>query len=418
MNYSWTLPLSVEAIQWNLAGDEWLHWLSTCAAEQASGLQVSGQKFDDTTRPFIEVSCIDGDGSPSATHLLLLPLEDGLAVYLGGRQDGLDDAIASVWSAVVKCATSRVGQTSEEIEWTAIIGTRGEGRYGGQFALARRIHIGPFELTPGDQALVHMGRSLLAPSLHSASIGYSWPVYVRGSHQGYSWAAAGKGAGFDLRRLCALLSLDRDYHCWTILESPTPLALGERRLPESGHATYSPTPQGPLSGPPDEPSELWEPSSWLADAWDEMARRPWLANAVLMHHEGQVTDEEHPSLALVAYVSSIEAISNRLFDDVRCEKCGAHLNVAARFRETLRLVVPADRADRLAPAYNRRSTSVHQGRLHGSDNAPGMFGLIWNDPEREFDLQIVLGMRTASKELIILALQGRLPARRRFEEEG
>ncbi len=414
MPYIWTLPVSVEPFAWATAADEWLHCLSGCAAERDGGIRVAGHRFDETTRPFIEVLGDRPGGERSSTLLLLLPDNEGVAVYLGGRAEGIDDEIAEAWAAAVACATNRLGQITEHFEWSAIIGARGEGRSGGRFALGHRFEIGAFELSPAGRPLTQVNRNIVAPSLNSASTHHSWPVVVRGRHSGFNWAAANKRAAFDLRRLCALLSLDVEYHTWSVLEAPVPLAWGERCVPERGYPFYSASPRGTFAEPPSEPESLWEPSGWLPQAWVVMMQRPWLANAVVMHHEGQLTDEEHPSLAHVAYVSAVEAISNHLFDEERCEQCGAHLNVAARFRATLQLVLDPVQAARLAASYGNRSTSVHQGRLHGSDNAPGFFGFAWNDPQRDFDYQVVLGMRSASRALLVLALQGGLPARTRF----
>ncbi|HML01611.1 MAG TPA: hypothetical protein VK428_15615 [Acidimicrobiales bacterium] len=412
MAYSWTLSLGFEPVDWSVSADEWLHCLAVCNSESDSDVRFAGHRADATTQPFIEVTGERPDRSHPDTVLLLLPTDEGLEVLIGGHEEEVDEGIVAMWATAVQCATSRLGKMSHEFEWTAIIGTPAEGRFGGRFALGAGARIGPFELTPGGRPLTQMARNTAGPSLSTASVRHSWPVLVRSRHVGFNWPSAQKRASFELRRLCALLSLDSDYHSWSVLEAPTPLGMGERRIPESGHPAYSPMPTGHFAEPPSEPESLWQPSSWVTKAWDEMARHPWLAHAVIIHHEGQLLDDEHPSLALVAYVSSIEAISNRLFEDRRCETCGSHLYVAARFRETLALVVGGNQLARLATAYGDRSTSVHQGRLHGSDSAPGSWGIIWNDPERTFDLQVVLGMRAASKALLVLAFSDGLPPRR------
>lgn len=415
MTYSWTLSLGFEPVDWSTSADEWLHCLALCNSEMGSEVSFAGHRRDATTQPFIEVTSERPDRSHPDTVMLLLPTEDGLEILLGGREEDIDEEIATMWATAVRCATNRLGTTSTELEWTAIIGTPAEGHYGGRFALEAVARIGPFELSPGGRPLTQLTRNTAGVSLYSAGIRHSWPVLVRGRHTGFNWPSAQKRGSFELRRLCALLSLDTDYHPWTILEAAAPLDWGERQVPESGRPAYSAEPHAGIGEAPAAPESLWMPSNWIASAWDEMTRRPWLAHAVVMHHEGQLLDDEHPSLALVAYVSAIEAISNHLFDDDRCETCGNYLHVAARFRETVALVVGTYQAAGLATAYGNRSTSVHRAMLHGSDSAPGaMFGSIWNNPEQTFDTQVVMSMRAASKELLVLALQGRLPPRRPF----
>ena len=413
MAYQWTLPITFEPIDWQKSADEWIHWLGVCLAEQDTGVRHTGTKIDETTKPFTELSAVRSDEMPSNTHLLLFATTDGVLVSLGAHEGELDDEVASAWAAAVTCATGRVGQASQTFEWTAIIGPGG----GGRFALADLTQIGPFALSPAGRSLTVIEPNEILPSLHSRTSNHSWPILVRGSHEGYNWPDTSKRAARELRRLCALLSLDREFSTWTVLESPAPIEMGERTLPDSGYPFYSAThPQGGgIESPPAFPDQLWQPADWIPGAWDLMAERAWLAHAVVMNHEGQLV-EGHPSLAHVAYVSSVEAISNRLFEEERCPECRTHLNVAARFRETLKLVLPPEQVPWLESSYGDRSKSVHQGRLHGSDSAPGQMGLgaIFVNPERDFDIQVIR-LRLASKKLLILALRDQLPRRRRFE---
>ena len=82
----------------------------------------------------------------------------------------------------------------------------------------------------------------------------------------------------------------------------------------------------------------------------------------------------------------------------------------------LKLVLGPDQVPWLESSYGDRSRSVHQGRLHGSDSAPGQMGLglFFVNPERDFDIQVIR-LRLASKKLMIMAVRNQLPQRRAFE---
>ena len=204
-----------------------------------------------------------------------------------------------------------------------------------------------------------------------------------------------------------------------------PREFGVRQVPESGRPAWvgdfsgSPRPSawaGEFSalslGMPAEPRNIWTPPKWLDEAWEQMASRQWLGHAVAAYYEGLRLHREHPSMALVAFVSVVESVSNYLFDVSRCSECRSHLHVVARFRAVLRLVVSDDDADQLGAAYSPRSLTVHEAHLHGSDtSASSGMGPLWNDPYQDFDW-VVHNMRRASAELLIRALRGRLPDRR------
>jgi hypothetical protein len=85
---------------------------------------------------------------------------------------------------------------------------------------------------------------------------------------------------------------------------------------------------------------------------------------------------------------------------------GGHLDVAARFRATLRMVMSDEEAIRLGAIYSPQSLTVHQGRLHGDETTPGAYGFSWGeDPVREFEYD-VWAMRGASRDLLRRAVRG------------
>jgi len=248
------------------------------------------------------------------------------------------------------------------------------------------------------------------PSFGSANHGVSWPILVEARHTGYNWDAASKAAAFELHRLGALLSLVFG-ECLVVREAPAPVEWGVRQVPDRlwwqhrADDEVSPSP---------EPRNVVTVSEWVAGAWQRMQQRPRLAHAVAVHHEGLRAQVEHPSLALVAFIASVEAVAGLLFKEERCSKCRNHRDVAARFRATLCLVTSDEESMRLGAAYAPRSSTVHQGRLHGSETTPtpGVVGFSWGqDPVREFEWGL-WSMRGVSRDLLRRAIRGELPASR------
>jgi len=55
-NYGWCGKLGEPPVIWSEQGDEWLHHLGRSVAEVLPEHTVAGHRYDDTTKPFIEVS--------------------------------------------------------------------------------------------------------------------------------------------------------------------------------------------------------------------------------------------------------------------------------------------------------------------------------------------------------------------------
>jgi hypothetical protein len=106
----------------------------------------------------------------------------------------------------------------------------------------------------------------------------------------------------------------------------------------------------------------------------------------------------HPSLALVAFVASIEKIGTLLLEAT--EKAG--FGAAEQFRAGLRRAVNADEAAFLSSAYKARSATVHGGKLHGGETTPGLLRMgVWPlDEESEFRWLLLTRMREASRRLV------------------
>jgi hypothetical protein len=410
-DYACVASVGVESFDWSKQGDEWVHRVSECMVE-TGGFSVTGHKYDDTTKPFIEFTGAYRSGTPLDTRLVIIPLGEGVFIGVAGKTQELDEAAAEAWVQAARCATSRLATPGTEYHWTAVIGPPAIRITGLEPAIDREANVGGFRLVSTGQPLLERMPPQL-PSFSSAGSGISWPILVEARHTGYNWEAASQKAAFDLHRLCALLSLVLG-DCLVVREAPMPVADGVRKAPSRlwwqhwhDDVDASTTP---------EPRNVKVIPDWAAAAWQQMNSRPQLGHAVAVHHEALRAQFEHPSLALVAFIASIEAVANLLFREERCPECNAHKDVAARFRATLRLVATEEEARRLGAAYSPRSRTVHQGRLHGAETTPGVLSFSWGaDRKREFEW-MVWGMRTASRKLLQRAVRGELPTSRvRFD---
>lgn len=402
--YSWIRELGVQSLTDPSRGDEWFVRLGECASSK--GGQVTGHLRDATTGPFIEVRGQASRREASDTRLLIVHLDQSLALFAGGRDEAPDEDVIAFWLDAAKCAGTRLGLEGEPVRWSALVGPPIPRVAGFETTLADTVRIGPFALTPESRPLRESWPSR-PPSINSRTLASTWFIGVEGNSKGYNWQVAGKAAALDLQKLSSLLSVTGAGPT-VVREAPAPLDWGRRTVPNT-----NPWEPQDVSGDAPAP-RAWTPPTWLGDAWNRLESTPWLAHALAAHHEGLVARYDHPSLALIAFIAAIEAISNRLWIEHRCETCGARLQISARFRATLRTVLSQDNADLLGRAYSPRSKTVHEGHLHGSEAAAGVYsiGALSMDSGMTFEWRTVFRMGEASESLLLRALQGQVPPAR------
>jgi hypothetical protein len=411
MTYDWLIQVGVETVDPAKVGadwfDQWLHQVQRCLSEQVAGYKATGYRVDDTTRPFVELTATK-DAATVGTCLLVVRLNNLVAVFLGGRDSDQDEAASEAWALAARCATESLGSPGQQFEWAALLGPPTPMIPGTEVLLAAPIQVGPFRLSPLSAQVHERWIPTMYPSMHSYGIAHWWPILVEGASDGYSWQAASAKAAFDLHRLSALASLGLGL-CLVVRESPRPRNYGLPSPPDRLGGLDE------RSAAPTEPRIVLPFPAHLQHAWAELEKRPWLAAALGAYHEGLRTQLEHPSLALVAFIAAVEALSNRIFDESKCPTCHAHEHVAARFRSTLKLAV--DDAEVLGAAYGPRSRTVHQGKLHGIETTPGSSSMALHDPGRDFQWGTVKGMERAAAKLLVLALTGQLPPKTPFVPE-
>lgn len=402
-------------IDWKADGDEWLTRFRQTLNEQNNDLQMTGYIHDATT-PFIRIHT--KSSSTSEDHTLLLGAHDeGVVLVIPViNEDKIPSYVVAAWRAAASGATEALGRNYPEHEWSAIIGPTpfriGEAR-GGVDAegLVASGNFGGLAFSSSGQHMYETVPDPEFPSLGGVIIEGSVPIVVRGSSQGYSWDSASTSAAHDLNNSCGILSVAWGV-CIVIRESPRPLKRGVREVPNNPMGLV----EGFLPKPLDNPVLDREIHRWGQKAWQIVRSRPRVADAVAAFREGFKMESTNPSLALVGFIASIEAISQVLYRESRCTCCKAQQHIKSKFVEALKLVVSDEKAEQLGCAYSSRSLTVHRGRLYGFELIAGSRrrGIWSQDNQHDFLWKRVYPMREAGRALLTLALKGELPPKREF----
>jgi hypothetical protein len=119
-----------------------------------------------------------------------------------------------------------------------------------------------------------------------------------------------------------------------------------------------------------------------------------------MHHEAMLLLKAHPSVALVCFTSTVETLAQM---DARLKELGSR----KRFDSVVQSVLPPQEASQLTDAYKRRSKTVHESLLHGTELEMGGMGFISTfvaDPTFDFTFRLVLTAKEASRRLLLREL--------------
>ena len=213
--------------------------------------------------------------------------------------------------------------------WVALVGPAPSDHDPGM-GLAEPGTVGPLELRPGGVRHIEYVR-LSTPSLSGVATFQSWPVVVEGIASGYNWWPALEAAIGDLNRLCALLTASFG-RAWIIRQSP---GMVEEDEPEFAIPEHGPFEQHYGS------TELAHSDAtlpvWLDRAWEVAVRDQLASDALSPHYEGMLIKDAHPSFALLAFVSAIEAVGQTRLPTERCNCCKQVTKNTQRFRQALRL---------------------------------------------------------------------------------
>lgn len=158
------------------------------------------------------------------------------------------------------------------------------------------------------------------------------------------------------------------------------------------------------------PSRPVDPPDWMEHAWELLAKERYVDDACAT--EGLLLAREHPSFALIAFISTIETLGAKLFPPARCPQCKQITGSGERFRRALALVEDEATAVSLSKAYGPRSRTAHSSKLHGHElmrgalAIPGLFSLGQNF---DFQWRTVFAMSGAARKLLAMALTRGLP---------
>ncbi|MCX4520526.1 hypothetical protein OG402_23320 [Streptomyces anulatus] len=401
----WIAPIGDFELNWLENGDEWLQKM-----REISGYSgyVGYTEEGFTGRPVVIELRPDGS-QPGNPRVLLIPDGgDTVTVALAGTFPEVDNGTKAHWADIAQQATSALQIPATTYKWVALIGEKPSQSAGRTIKLAEASQALGMRLIPSDTALWEPVINTVS-SLSMETVSVSFPISVQGKSTARTWQHARKQASGELSRLAALLALD-----WNI-----DIDVRERPSLVQNWPPVS-TPQSPYWAKEifESPPEITEFTTvavpdWIGDARRKFTKNKKLESAVAIHMEGIRISENHPSLALVSFVSCIEAISLMIYREEKCSTCSGHMRIAVKFRETLKRVTTDAEANYLHRVYNDRSRTVHGGRLHGGELGLGIrdFG-VSSSPETEFAWEIVRRMKSASRKLLLLALKNQLPQSR------
>jgi hypothetical protein len=319
--------------------EPWYHYVLERMKEAVgvTGHQSSQSDFDMPDLKAILVTTVAG--GPLRTKLSLVRLSNGLFVFVSGEGD-VSEAEIGIWSEAIATAFQRLGQAHPEHDWWAVLGP--DSRRRGMM----RPFVGAIDLDRLSLRTADFGyRETIPVSLGGMWHTHHWvPVIVKGRSVGYDWHAASHAAHRDLYALAALLSLKSgDY--WTLRQRPTSIEWGNPVLFES---VGPPGQLGPLQrlSSDEEAQRRGEAApvdcERLSHAWRQLRRESRLLRPVSAYYRGVSLIDDHPSFAVVAFVTAIEEVGTLLVQQESpaiCSVCGQRkFNPSRRlFRKTLEL---------------------------------------------------------------------------------
>ncbi|WP_410605016.1 hypothetical protein [Amycolatopsis sp. lyj-90] len=309
------------------------------------------------------------------------------------------------YTTAIATATARLSQPAKTLPWSAIIGPDPENSTYTSPKIAEPARLAEIDLLPSTDRLLEWVQ--VYPKVHDRELSVTWPARAFGHVTGTDHRKARRDAALKVRRICSLLSvISRD--CWIVRQGPeVGEYASEMRFPVTDpEIMRSDSNLGPFGESP-----RLEVPEWLSESINRLDEDVKLSDALTAFHEALLLQKRHPSIALVALVTAIEAIGSRtvsLTSCKTCEHCTEEFGYARRFRKTLARVLHKKEISHIGDAYNYRSRTAHDGTLFGTDRFPGtvmITSILSSDKEGDFD-PIVNVLRRACRRLLILELGG------------
>lgn len=345
--------------------------------------------------------CLHSDTISS--RLIFAYVIDGIRVLVETEREVESESDLEPWKSAFEQAYGQLFEDEPQHEWWSVIGTR-RGTVADVPKLIQGGGIGNISIEAATKEYTE-GLDLPSnPSLGGANIYSSFPVIVRGKSAGYNWSVASQRATIDLNTICALFSLAFD-SCWSVRLSPEPGEGQKIELPTRGYGLSKQAHLHPVLGAT---REIRIPS-WMNLAKEIVGANEILYGALHAHKQGLSLMEQHPSLSLVCFVSTIEAVGSTLVELVLCGECGSHTGAQRRFRKALKTVFTNRQMGPLLNAYRLRSQTAHSGILHGNEPSMGSFSIphevfAGSPPSMNFRYQILWDMQKASRLVLLKQL--------------
>ncbi|WP_141765298.1 hypothetical protein [Streptomyces malaysiensis] len=333
-------------------------------------------------------------------RLWVINLSGALLLSLAGKEQQTEEDI-DAWRQAIVSGISRMG-SRDDFTWTAILSQKQSNPYrldGQRLSKSSTTGTLNFNLLgpciSEDSPVAMPGSGIVATEY------VHWPIKICGSTPCYSWDGDGDTLTLQrLRRIAGILSLWWD-NPWTIREGP--------RSPEIQHGAGRDALMGKGWRPvtDNELSNTGRPISipeWLETVERRVSDSNRLTAAILIHHEGLQLTRDHSSMALVCFIAAIEATAQVNKKPTRCPKCKMVTGSTQRFKEAVQSVLGDERAATLSDAYSKRSLTVHQGRLHGTELRANSFGgmsLFMPDSLFNFTAATVKTAQEASRLLLL-----------------
>lgn len=389
-------------------GSAWLSDFTEALNTTGSQLRFSHVQRDSTING--SQYHLRANGRRSDTVLLARESENKV-IFEAVSRTPLDDQVVEALKEVVPESVRSAKRTTQHFQWSALLSQVPQSMGEDPTFLQDTLNIGDLTLEAVDTVFNDVVPSSPIGGVLGSSyrVKQSIPIRVKGRTQASSWDNAVADATRTLRTLCGLLSLAWP-QAYELAEPPMPLSYGERQ----GRSTRAGI---TIQGESDHEVREWiaHPiTEWLTPAWNKLSTSPPLRAAVDAFLEAKYLQGQHQSMALVAYTASIEAIARRLYEPQHCDKCKSVFGLAGSFRSALREVLPEKQAQELDRLYGRRSKTVHEGRLHGTESKPmfSMLDIFASDYFSNFSMQLPQLAR-AARELIVGSLTGELPPKDR-----
>lgn len=402
------LRINVEGppIDWESQGDALVEYIRQEMAVHVTLARwiAPGRELEADADPFLSNGwCLYSDALQS--RLIFAFLVDGIAVFIETSGEWQSGDQLEAWKSAYGAAYLRLFQDEPEFRWIAAIGQIGSD-VGDTPKITQGAAIKNIEILPARNPYTEGINLLTNPSLGGVTIYSSFPLVIRGRAPGHNWEAASRRAAQEANTICALLSLEFDCY-WAIRSQPFPLRAtdnDELNLPSWGYGLSPDDHHGHVLGSKREVSI----PSWAQVASERVSAEPILYSALHAHRQGLALQVEHPSLALICFVSAIEGVGAMFEELSECEHCNMKKGARRRFRRALKTVFTNKDMAGLITAYDLRSQTAHSGILHGEETRMGNMrvpgDIFYPALDYNFRYKVVWSMRKASKKVLMKQL--------------